>query len=165
MASMHAALSPQPLNPGTMSDGSDRGAGAILVVDDEPVLVEEISEFLIAEGYTVHSASDGASALALYRAHPPGTFAVVVTDLRMPGLGGDVLARAILDTTPQEAAVEIIVMTGHGAPASDADTPAGIFSVLRKPLRLSRLQELLIRARTAVVARRAAAGREVSAER
>ena len=129
----------------------------VLVVDDEPVLVEELSEFLIAEGYEVHAAKDGSSALDVFRSHPPGTFTVVLTDLRMPGLTGFSLARTILDSTPDRLAVEIIVITGHGSPSTESEAPRGIFSVVRKPIRLARLQQLIGQACDAAFARRLAA--------
>ena len=60
---------------------------SILIVDDEPNMRTILSGLLGREGYEVESASDGAEALARL-SETGGRFHVVVTDLRMPGIGG-----------------------------------------------------------------------------
>jgi CheY-like chemotaxis protein len=135
----------------------DARQAEILLVDDEPVLLEEISEYLEAGGYRVTVAHDGQAALEVYRESSPGRFAVILTDLRMPGLTGYSLARFIMEQTRDEDAAEVIVITGHGALATETEAPDGIFAVVRKPLRLAQLSELVSRARDAAHARRQAA--------
>lgn len=144
---------------GTSTD-PDRTAGtptgspqtrAILVVDDEPALVDEIMEYLAYDGYEVTPAHDGEAALDLYRLAPAGHFAVVLTDLRMPGLTGYDLARAIIEQTPHDLSSEVIVITGH---AIEAEAPDGVYAVLQKPFRLSALAELVRLAHDAVMLRR-----------
>jgi CheY-like chemotaxis protein len=134
-----------------------RRAVEILLVDDEPVLLEEISEYLEAGGYTVTIAHDGQAALDVYRQSPPGRFAVILTDLRMPGLTGYSLARSIIEETDDDHAAEVIVLTGHGVLATDSEAPDGIFAVVRKPLRLAQLSDLVDRAQEAASSRRHAA--------
>ncbi len=61
----------------------------VLVVDDEPVLAELVSMALRYEGWSITTAGDGASALALARENPPD---VVVLDVMLPDMSGlDVL--------------------------------------------------------------------------
>jgi len=63
----------------------------ILLVDDEPAIVETVRAYLEAEGYTVQTASDGHEALTLARRLHPD---VIVLDLMLPGLDGlEVLRR------------------------------------------------------------------------
>ena len=63
----------------------------ILLVDDEPVIVETVRAYLEAEGYAVQTASDGPEALTLARSFRPE---VIVLDLMLPGLDGfEVLRR------------------------------------------------------------------------
>jgi CheY-like chemotaxis protein len=129
----------------------------VLLVDDEPVLLEEISEYLEAGGYTVSVARDGHAALEVYRQSAPGRFSVILTDLRMPGLTGYSLARSIMAETRDEDAAEVVVLTGHGVLATEAEAPSGIFAVVRKPLRLAQLSELVSRAGDSAHARRSGA--------
>jgi len=63
----------------------------ILLVDDEPAIVETVRAYLEAEGYTVQTASDGPGALTLARSFHPD---ILVLDLMLPGLDGlEVLRR------------------------------------------------------------------------
>jgi two-component system alkaline phosphatase synthesis response regulator PhoP len=63
----------------------------ILVVDDEPGIVNLVNTYLKAEGYEVHTAADGHAALKALHAYRPE---VVILDIMLPGLDGlEVLAR------------------------------------------------------------------------
>ena len=57
----------------------------VLVVDDEPGMLETLTDILDAAGYTVTAVSDGDKALAEIRT---GRYDVVVMDVRMPGRDG-----------------------------------------------------------------------------
>src|SRR5690242_3319360 len=57
----------------------------ILLIDDEPGILETLSQILADEGYVVISAPEGEQALEIADVFPPD---VVVTDLRLPGLDG-----------------------------------------------------------------------------
>ncbi len=60
-------------------------AGRVLVVDDEPLIVEMVTEALTRQGYKVESASTGPEALALAERGMPD---VIVLDIMLPGLDG-----------------------------------------------------------------------------
>lgn len=60
-------------------------APRILVVDDEPMVVEVVERYLEREGFAVHSAADGLAAMEAYAAVRPH---LVVLDLMLPRLGG-----------------------------------------------------------------------------
>ena len=64
--------------------------GDILVIDNEPTIVEFIAEALTDEGYIVRTALDPEDARATITARHPD---LVLLDLHMPGTNGDVLAR------------------------------------------------------------------------
>src|SRR5512144_2992880 len=82
---------------------------AILVADDEPGVRESLVEVLRDAGYHVEAAADGSSALAALDAHD---FAVVITDLRMPGADGLAVLRKTRELSPQTVT---LVMTAHGS--------------------------------------------------
>jgi DNA-binding response OmpR family regulator len=67
-------------------------APSILVVDDEPPLVELVRGYLVREGFTVTSAGDGPSAVQLVRDEAPD---VVVLDVMLPGFDGLEVCRQI----------------------------------------------------------------------
>jgi DNA-binding NtrC family response regulator len=102
---------------------------AILVADDEPGVRESLAEVLRDAGYTVETAADGPAALA---ALEDRDFAVIVTDLRMPGADGlEVLARA-RDLSPQTIG---IVMTAHASVESVVEAlRAGAADYILKPV-------------------------------
>lgn len=82
----------------------------ILVVDDEPDIVELVSYNLNKEGFDVSSASDGEEALAMIR---KGHFDFLVLDLMLPGIQGMELCR-ILRNDPTTAYLPIIMLTAKG---------------------------------------------------
>jgi CheY-like chemotaxis protein len=154
---MFFTRTPSALGGSMGSAAQEQPKHCILIVDDEPVLVEEISEYLLADGFPVSFAHDGRAALDVFRQEPAGHFAVVLTDLRMPGMTGYALARAILEQTTDAAATEVIVITGHGSPATHAEAPDGLFAIVQKPVRLSKLAEVVAQAHDAALIRRLAA--------
>jgi two-component system response regulator PilR (NtrC family) len=81
---------------------------AILVADDEPGVRESLAEILRDAGYTVQTAADGTAALKALDDHD---FAVVVTDLRMPGADGLAVLKRAREISPQTL---VLVMTAHG---------------------------------------------------
>ncbi len=82
----------------------------ILVVDDEPDLVELISYNLKKEGFEVSSAPDGEEALNKIRKE---AFGLVILDLMLPGIQGMELCR-ILRKDPKTEGLPIIMVTAKG---------------------------------------------------
>ena len=94
-------------------------AEAILVADDEAGIRESLAEILRDAGYAVETAADGAAALEAIDAHD---FAVVITDLRMPGADGLAVLRKLRDVAPQTVP---LVMTAHGSIESAVEALRG----------------------------------------
>ncbi len=61
------------------------GAKLILVVDDEPDICSELSQFLMHKGFEVVTAANGKEALSLYKKRKPE---IVISDYRMPIMNG-----------------------------------------------------------------------------
>jgi DNA-binding response OmpR family regulator len=78
----------------------------VLVVDDEPKIVDVVRDYLVAAGFAVTTASDGQSALDRARAQPPD---LVVLDLGLPGIDGLDVARELHRRSP----VPIIMLTAR----------------------------------------------------
>ncbi len=80
---------------------------SVLFVEDEPAAREKVSAILGRNVRTVYQAEDGIKGLALFRVHRP---AIVVTDIRMPGMNGLDLSRTLKELDEN---VQIIVTTAH----------------------------------------------------
>jgi DNA-binding NtrC family response regulator len=71
----------------------------LLIVDDEPKLLELMSRYLGRLGYQVETSGDAAAALALFQAGPE-RFSMVITDLSLPSLNGEELVERIRQIRP-----------------------------------------------------------------
>jgi signal transduction histidine kinase len=83
--------------------------GTVLVVDDDEVVVAIAARVLRAAGYQTTEARSAGEALQVIEASGPVD--VLVTDIRLPGLGGDALARRVLEDGNARA---VVVMSGAG---------------------------------------------------
>lgn len=86
------------------------GTKKILVVDDEPDIVELVSYNLKKEGFEIIAALDGEDALAKIKNH---SFDFVILDLMLPGLQGMELCR-IVRNDPKTKNIPIIMLTAKG---------------------------------------------------
>ena len=120
----------------------ERRKGSLLVVDDEPSLPEIIKELLSTLKYDVVIASTGEEALSYYR-EDPSRYALVLTDLGMPGMNGWELARRIREISDD---VPIILMTGWGLEISEEDIRnVKITELVSKPVTLDMITEIVSR--------------------
>lgn len=85
------------------------GAERILFVDDEPSLVRLAVLMLEQQGYEVAGLTSSKEALALFQKEPD-SFDLVITDMSMPDLPGDMLIREILKIRPR---IPVILSSGH----------------------------------------------------
>lgn len=104
------------------------GEETILLVDDDETLRRTGRRILERLGYRVLLAGDGAEALALFRAHA-GEVALVISDLRMPGMGGLELATRLRG---ERAAVKVLIASGSMDPGT-GDAELEGFPVIGKP--------------------------------
>jgi len=115
----------------------------ILLVEDEAAVAASLAECLTGEGHRIVATSNAAEAL---REFAPARFDLVITDLAMPGLGGDQLAAALKQRAP---AVPVILLTGFGdLLLSRNELPAGVDLVLAKPITYHDLHTALARVMT-----------------
>jgi PAS domain S-box-containing protein len=112
------------------------GSERILVVDDEASLVEMTTRMLERLGYTVVTATSSREALGLVQAQPD-RFDLVITDMAMPEMAGDRLARELLSIRPD---IPVILCTGH-SDRIDAERAAelGIAGYYMKPFDMKTL--------------------------
>ena len=81
----------------------------ILVVDDEPVARQSLTDILKLEGFLVQSVPNGQAAVEHIRTHAVD---LMVVDLKMPGMDGLEVIQVVNQTSPD---TEIILLTAHGS--------------------------------------------------
>lgn len=113
-------------------DGHD---AAMLLVDDEVLVLEMLRPHLEEAGFQVQVAHNGAEALSVLRKSP---VKILVTDLSMPLMSG---AELIRQTRAQYPAVKIVCITGLGSAHDPGDVPAD--ATLAKPFSIESLFAVL----------------------
>jgi signal transduction histidine kinase/CheY-like chemotaxis protein len=132
-----AAREPVAAGPRTASLSGVR----VLLVDDEPAVRQPLGRFLQRRGALVREAADGAEALGALEQE---TFGIVVADLRMPGMDGAALYRALRDRDP-EAARRMVFLSGDVSNIGDLDPGAIAPSrILPKPVELAEFERFLL---------------------
>jgi CheY-like chemotaxis protein len=115
--------------------------GAILVVDDDPQVLEVVSEMLRLEGHRVATARDGREAITKFRAM---RFDLVITDLIMPEREG---LETITELRNEGQVTPVIAMSGGGriGPSDYLQTAQviGANATLAKPFARSELIRLV----------------------
>lgn len=102
----------------------------VLVVDDEPAILNLLKNFLVGKGMDVDVAADGLEGLRMALATD---YHVVVTDVQMPGISGIVLINELMKKKPNQ---RFVIITGYPL----GETP---FPVFRKPFDLKEIFETL----------------------
>jgi PAS domain S-box-containing protein len=123
------------------------GRGHVLIVDDELMVRRVLTRYLSSVGFTVSEARDGVEALEVLERLRWDVDAVL-TDLVMPRLSGEELARQIMD---RDAGLPVICMSGTSGTQTSAPVPWSAEQILPKPLELE-----VVAARIAGVMGRAA---------
>ncbi len=113
----------------------------ILVVDDESLMREFISESLISKGYEVDAAENGAKALELMNSE---TYDLILTDFKMPKVTGmDVLRKAV----EKMPGVKVVIMTAYGTIENAVEAmKIGAFDYITKPFGVEEILLLVKRA-------------------
>src|SRR5882757_5656828 len=112
----------------------------ILVVDDEKFIRDILADFLGMEGYVVRTAEDGAAALTELTAAP---YDMVISDLKMPRMGGIELLDAIATTAPNALTV---IMTGFGTVETAIDAmKRGAYDYILKPFKVEEIVHIVQR--------------------
>ena len=115
----------------------------ILVVDDEPDMRDALTAALRREGLCITTAANGVEALEKVQAQ---AFDLIITDVRMPRMGGLALLQELKRTV---AAIPVVMMTGYGRIEDAVEAmKAGAFDYLLKPFSLEDLKAVVTKALT-----------------
>jgi signal transduction histidine kinase/CheY-like chemotaxis protein len=139
-AGVKGALAPEPAP--AMSRTAPH-TGSILLVDDEPDILEATTELLGFMDFTVVQARDGREAVDLFRTHS-GAFSLVLMDLTMPRMDGREAAHALRALDPD---LKIILCSGFNQTDVTQDSPyPPLAGFLQKPYTFQTLKEAIARA-------------------
>jgi signal transduction histidine kinase len=133
----------------TVRTASVPGPMRLLIIDDDPFVLDSMRMVLELDGHTVIQASSGEDGVEAFRAalERSETFFAVITDLGMPRMNGNQVAKAIKAMSPS---TPIILLTGWGQRLRMGDEQNGepdtdISMVLPKPPQLEDLRDALAR--------------------
>ena len=125
-----AARTAEASRSGQAAGGRRTGSGElVLLVDDEELLVRAVSQALVATGYRVESYVRPAAALAALR-EAPERYAVVLSDMNMPGMTGLELVSSVRD---HATGLPAIIMSGNLMESESVQADALGCEVLSKP--------------------------------
>ncbi len=126
--------------PDELDDVGWKGAGRVLLVDDEDVILEVGKSMLEHFGFEVETASDGREALQRFEMDP-GRFSLVILDLTMPHMGGVETFRSMRLLQPE---ARIILSSGYAEQdAAQGLLGEGLAGFLQKPYEMSDLRSQL----------------------
>ena len=124
----------------TIPESIPGGKENILLVDDEPTIVDMLTEFLEGIGYHVTAHTGSVKALEAFRLQPE-KFDVVITDMTMPEMPGDRLSQKLLEIRPD---IPIIICTGFSERVNEEQAKAmGIREFIMKPAQRGKLARLI----------------------
>lgn len=119
-----------------------KNAPHILVVDDEKDTCLLLSQVLEKEGYTVDTANSGLEALSILQKNKK--IALVITDLKMPGMDGLELLR---EARKLKTKTRFIMMTAYGEIETYLDAiNMGAFDYLNKPMEINDIRKAVKKA-------------------
>src|SRR5262249_9085257 len=112
-----------------------RGTETVLLAEDEQDVREVAREFLQSAGYKVLQAPSGEAALRLAEEHA-GAIDLLVTDMVMPGMSGQELARRMRGARKE---LRVLYMSGYSEHAAEEAAKSEGSAVLAKPFSRSAL--------------------------
>ena len=116
----------------------------IAIIDDERDMRQSISQWLALSGYDTEAFASAEDALKTLGPDYPG---IVVTDIKMPGMGGMAFLKKLMGA---DSSLPVIMITGHGdVPMAVEAMRIGAFDFLEKPFNPDRMTQLAKKATNA----------------
>ncbi len=107
---------------------------SILIVDDEPSILQTLGGLLTDEGFEVVTALNGYEALKVIDVESPD---LVLLDIWMPGIDGIATLKEIKKDNPN---IQVIIITGHGTIETAVKaTKLGAYDLIEKPLSIDKV--------------------------
>jgi len=126
----------------------------VLIVDDEVQIIQEMSDYLLHHGFSCETATNAEDVFLKINSDP--LIAIILTDVRMPGMNGIDMLKKIKSQLPPDRELETIVITGHaGRDEAIEALQIGALDFLIKPISLKHLGHVTGRAVSLINAKRA----------
>ncbi|MBM4308252.1 MAG: sigma-54-dependent Fis family transcriptional regulator [Deltaproteobacteria bacterium] len=117
------------------------GSEKILLIDDSPEILKNLSEHLTLEGYDIRVASDGTSGISMI---DKGFYDIILTDMKMPEADGMEVLKYVKEHSPESIC---IILTGYGTIRNAVEAiKSGAFDYLTKPVKMDEIKITLERA-------------------
>ncbi len=115
--------------------GDDRRMAKILIIDDEPQIVQLLEAALIGQGHSIFTSSGGEDGAGLAKSQLP---ALIITDMNMPGgTGWDLIRTLRADEATKD--IPIIALTAHQTDGDrDEAYQSGCDAYITKPIDLDK---------------------------
>ncbi len=117
----------------------DSQRNKVLIIDDEPVVIQAVNKHLRKDGYEIISANNGMEGLSLFKEENP---VLIILDLRMPEMSGlEFLTK--INLSP-DSSYSVIVLTGHGGDEEmEKCFDFGVTAFLNKPFNAYELRGIV----------------------
>ncbi len=109
----------------------------LMVIDDESLMTELFSKFMIRLGFEVITADSGKSALSQL-GDPAVQPKLIITDMSMPEMNGVEFARILAQRRPS---IPVLIATGFAASEDLADLPDNVVAIVQKPYQYLKISE------------------------
>ena len=110
----------------------------ILIIDDQPEILEILSEVIEILGHEVHAITSGKELDQVFSAH---SIDIVISDYQMPDMTGYEIAEVIKEKYPL---VKVYIVSGyHGILSSEKMLKYGVCGLLDKPFKMDELEKIL----------------------
>jgi len=117
------------------------GSEKILLIDDSPEILDNLSECLTSEGYDITTTSDGTSGVSMIEKK---FYDIILTDMKMPGADGMEVLKFMKEHSPESIC---IILTGYGTIKNAVEAiKSGAFDYLTKPVKMDEIVITLNRA-------------------
>ena len=111
----------------------------ILIIDDNPEVLKTLSAYFTKKNFTVSTAANGLDGLKIFESQVDA-FDLVITDLVMPNISGVGIISILKGKRPE---MPVIAITGYGEYPEALAKEARADVVLDKPIKLSKLEDLV----------------------
>ena len=113
------------------------GNETVLLVDDEPMVRNMVSQLLCSAGFTVLEAANGVEALEIIKSHSAKSIDIMISDISMPQMGGQKLALSIKELRPD---TKVLFTSGYDYDDCNLIEPALVAAgFLQKPYTIDKL--------------------------
>jgi len=121
----------------------------ILLVDDEEMIVEQLSHYLTSCGFSIDGESDPNKAVEMVKSK---SYDMVITDLKMPQISGMDIIKLVKETNKDAL---ILIITGFATTDSAIEAiQYGVYDYIRKPFRFTELEGVVNRAAEKIILKR-----------